>query len=106
MFLSDPGIFYERLISNKTFLEIFKESRDHLTVYLIFSLCLGEYLTDFFIYISKFKKAYAVESRLLRFVIVLVNYIDGFLLDLLQIIFSFFYLKKCQSFQRPHIVFG
>ena len=94
MFLSDPGIFYERLISNKTFLEIFKDSRYHLTMYLVFSLCLGEYLTDFFIYISKFKKACAINSRLLRVVVIVVDYIDGFFIGFIANYLFLFLFEK------------
>lgn len=94
MFLSDPGVFYKMLISNKTFLEIFKDPRDYLTMYLVFLLCLGEYLTDFFIYISKFKKAYAIKSRLLRFVIIVFNCIDVFFIGFIANYLFLFLFEK------------
>lgn len=94
LFVSDPGIFYERLVSNGTFREIFKEPREYLVIYLVFTVCIAEYLTRFFSKISRYKEACSEKSYLLRGCIIIISFIDGFFLSFIANYLFLFLFEK------------
>ena len=100
LFVSDPGIFYERLVSNETFRGIFKEPREHLVIYLVFTLCIAEYLTSFFSKISKYKEACAEKSYLLRGCLIILNFIDGFFLSFIANYLFLFLFEKVPEISK------
>lgn len=93
IFLSDPGIFYERLVTNKTFLEIFKEPELYMTIYLVLSLCAADYFTGFVNYISQYRKV-EPKTSLIKIYILALNYINAFFIGFITNYLLVFLFEK------------